>query len=134
MIQAVTSTKIQAINTGTTMARIEITVETRSSAMLTGTLPAPPVVAVTAGLTARDLTALTPPETSSPSPSDSTGCTSVITSALAANTTAPAAGRTKAWMMSLMWLTAGTLSAKNSMRDRTNSSPMIHQEVSTSQG
>jgi hypothetical protein len=46
---------------------MERTVETKSSKMLTGTFPAPPVVAVTAGRTAMDFTAWTLPETNRPS-------------------------------------------------------------------
>jgi len=70
------------ISTGTTTARMDKIVDTMSSAMLTGTLPAPPVVAVTAGRTAAALTAWTLPATIRPAASESTGWISVITLAL----------------------------------------------------
>jgi hypothetical protein len=55
-----------AIKTGVTAAIIDKIVDTRSSAILTGTLPAPPVETVTAGLTANDFTACTVPATNNP--------------------------------------------------------------------
>ena len=73
-----------------------------SSAMLTGVFPAPAVVAVKAGRTATDLTVCTLPAMSSPEIIDRIGLMSVITFALAAKAIAPAAGRTKVWMMSLI--------------------------------
>jgi hypothetical protein len=56
MINAPPITMIMPINIGITAAMIDNIVDVTSSAILTGTLPAPPVVAVTAGLTASDLT------------------------------------------------------------------------------
>jgi hypothetical protein len=42
--------------------------------------------------------------------------------------------KTNVWMMSLIWLIAGTLSAKNSTTARMRINPMIHQLVKVSQG
>ena len=81
--------------TGKTTESKETTVEVASSAMLTGTFAAPPVVAVTKGRTANDLTACTPPETSRPATSAKIGLTLVKFEALAAKTIAPAVGRIK---------------------------------------
>jgi hypothetical protein len=89
---------------------------------------------VTAGRLARYLAACPPPATSNPNASEKIGFTSVITRALAAKTMAPAVGRTKVWMASLIWLTAGTLSAKNSIRESTTSRPIIHQLSSAFHG
>jgi len=122
------------ISTGTTTARMDRIVDTMSSAMLTGTLPAPPVVAVTAGRTAAALTAWTLPATIRPAASESTGWISVITLALAAKAMAPAAGRMIVCMASLMWFTAGILSAKNSITDSTTSKAMIQPLARVSQG
>ena len=55
--QAVNKITTIAIKTGITTDKMERTVESISSRMLTGTFPAPAVVAVTAGRTARDLAA-----------------------------------------------------------------------------
>ncbi len=55
----------------------------------------------------------------------STGVVSDVHPVLAAKSTAPAVGRTKVWMTSLAWLTAGTLSAKNSMISSTTKTPII---------
>src|SRR5450759_5876744 len=49
IIQAVISTRITAITTGTTIEIIETRVDVRSSARLKGIFPAPAVVAVTIG-------------------------------------------------------------------------------------
>ena len=87
---------------GITMASMERTVETTSSAMLTGTFAAPPVVAVIAGRTNPDLVTCTVPATSRPDASAKMGLMSVTTFALAANAMAPAAGRMKVWIASLM--------------------------------
>ena len=58
MINQMTSkTSMQARITGTITARMDVTVETTSSAMLTGMFPAPPVVAVTAGRMTADVSA-----------------------------------------------------------------------------
>ena len=119
---------------GITIARIDMTVEKMSSAMLTGTFPTPPVAAVTAGRTATDLTACTLPEISSPQINASTGWTSVITLALAAKATAPAAGRIKVCMASLRWLTAGILSASISMMTKIPSTINTQGFASKSQG
>ena len=78
-----------------------MTVEIISSAMLTGTFAAPPVVAVTIGRTAADFTTCTLPATSKPHARASTGLILVTTLALAANAIAPAAGRTTVWIKSL---------------------------------
>ena len=80
---------------GITIARIDVIVAKISSAILTGTLPTPPVVAVTAGRTAVDFTAWTLPEINIPDASATTGWISLRTLALAANAIAPATGRTK---------------------------------------
>ena len=90
-----------AIAMGTSMDRKETTVDVMSSAMLTGTLPAPAVVAVTNGRTAADLTRCTPPATRSPQARAMTGFIPWITFVLAANAIAPATGRTKVWIRSL---------------------------------
>ena len=74
--------------------KTETIVERISSKKLTGMLPAPAVVAVTAGRIAKVLTALTPPATKRPQARESMGEISVSTFALAANTIAPAVGRT----------------------------------------
>src|SRR5581483_3119575 len=87
---------------GTKTAKNETAVEVTSSAMLTGTLPAPPVVAVTVGRIATDLTACTLPATSNPQASAITGLRPVMTFVLAAKAMAPATGRTKVWIRSLM--------------------------------
>ncbi|NTV88834.1 MAG: hypothetical protein HGA22_00490 [Clostridiales bacterium] len=92
------------------------------------------VVAVTAGRTAPDLTACTLPATSRPAMTARTGCTSVTTFVLAANNTAPAVGRMKVWMASFTWLTAGTLSAKNSTSPSTTNTPITHQLSNASHG
>lgn len=116
------------------MDKTETVVEVTSSAMLTGTLPAPAVVTVTAGLTTRDFTALTPPDINKPASRAKTGWTYSTTEELAAKTMAPAAGRTKLWIMSLMWFTSGILSASISITVRKIKVPIIHQEVMPSQG
>ena len=58
-------TRLTAI-IGTITERMETVPEVTSSAILTGILAVPPVVAVTAGRIARDLTAWTLPETNKP--------------------------------------------------------------------
>jgi hypothetical protein len=123
-----------AMITGTTTARMERIVASTSSATLTGTLPAPPVVAVTAGRIAADFTTCTLPATRSPAMIPNAGWRPVTTSVLAAKRIAPAAGRMKVWMASLTWLTAGTLSAKNSTSPRRTSAPITHQLSRASQG
>ncbi len=133
-MNAKTTIRMIPTRIGTRTDKKDTTVENTSSAMLTGTFPAPPVVAVTAGLTARALTECTPPATSSPAASESTGLMSVMTSALAAKAIAPAAGRTKVWIRSLMWLTAGSLSVSISMMTRMPSRIRIHGLARVSQG
>lgn len=77
---------------GTTMESTDTTVAVTSSIMLTGTFPAPAVVAVTAGRTTALFTACTPPATNNPQARERMGDTSVNMFALAANTIAPAVG------------------------------------------
>lgn len=65
-IKIADNNKTTPTRTGNTMERMESVVETTSSNMLTGTLPAPAVLAVMAGRTAAALTAWTLPATSKP--------------------------------------------------------------------
>ena len=55
-----------AMAIGSRIDRKDTTVDVMSSAMLTGTFPAPPVVAVTSGRTAADFARCTLPATSRP--------------------------------------------------------------------
>ena len=67
---------IKAINTraiGMRMARMDITADAKSSVVLTAQFPTPPVVAVTTGRTATDLTACTLPAIKRPAAIASTG-------------------------------------------------------------
>ena len=102
---AVIKTNKQTAMIGTIIERTETVAEVISSAMLTGVLPAPPVVIVTAGRIASDLTAWTLPEMNKPAIRARTGFTCVMLDALAAKTMAPAVGRTKLWTISLIWFT-----------------------------
>ena len=63
---AVITTNRQTAMIGAITERTETVVEVTSSAILTGVLPAPPVVSVTAGRIISDLTAWTLPETNKP--------------------------------------------------------------------
>ena len=101
MKEAMTTRRVP-INIGIMMARMDNTVEITSSAMLTGTLAVPPVVAVMAGRTTPDLATCTVPATSRPDANAKTGLISVTTFALAAKAIAPAAGRMKVCIASLM--------------------------------
>ncbi len=130
----VIKTNKQAAITGTITERIETAAEVTSSAILTGTMAVPPVATVTAGRIASDLTAWTLPEMSKPAIRARTGLTWAMLDALAAKTMAPAVGRTKLCTTSLIWLTAGILSASISMIERKINVPITHQEVMASHG
>ena len=98
----VSNTRIIPIIMGIRIAKIDKNVDMTSSAMLTGVFAAPAVVAVSAGRTAADLTVCTLPAINNPAIIDRIGLISVRTFALAAKAIAPAMGRTKVWMMSLI--------------------------------
>lgn len=93
-IQVANNTSRLPIAIGATMESTESVVEVASSAMLMGILPLPPVIAVTAGRTAAVFTVFTTPATRIPKAKARIGLMSVITLVLAANTIAPAVGRT----------------------------------------
>ncbi len=90
-----------AMMTGIMIAKMENSVATISSRILTGTLPVPAVVAVIVGRTAIDFIICTLPATNRPVAIIKMGVTSTEF-VLAAKTIAPAAGRMKLWMMSLI--------------------------------
>ena len=102
-----------------------VVADTTSSATLTTGLPAPMLAPVTKGR-AVDFATCTPPATNSPQPMASAGWTSLITLPLAAKRTAPATGRTKVWMVSLMLSTMGNLSTVTSMASSTVKTPSTH--------
>ena len=131
---AVIKTSRQPAIIGTITERTETEAEVISSAILTGTLAAPPVVAVTAGRIASDLTAWTLPEINKPAITARMVFTWVMLDTLAAKTMAPAVGLIKLCTISLTWFTAGTLSATISMIERKINTPITHQEVMASQG
>ena len=90
------------IRMGTMMDNTETMVAKTSSSVLTTGVPTPAVATSTMGLATTDFAACTEPATSKPQISDKTGWISVMDLALAANRIAPAVGRMKVWMASLI--------------------------------